>query len=114
MRFHNWIDMRSGVDEQSLTNIFDCQRSLIIDVKFVETLRNYLIQVLIEQLSDSCHGIVKREAFNIIFLKELSYSDCLIFSKFFNQTITEIFNRDLKGLRTWILSKGNWIGRERN
>lgn len=80
MRFHNWVDVRSSVDEQTLADILHSERGLVIYVQFVETLRNYFIQIQIKLLRDPRHRIVKRDALNIIFLKEVFDSPGLILS----------------------------------
>ena len=103
MRFHNWVDVCSSIDKQSLADILHSERGLVIYVQFVETLRNYFIQILIKQLRDPRHRILKRDALNIILLKEVSDSARLVLSEFLNQALAQVLNRNLKGVLAWML-----------
>ena len=86
-----------------MADILHSERGLVIYVQFVETLRNYFIQILIKQLRDPGHRILKRDALNIILLKEVSDSACLVLSKFLNQALAQVLNRNLIGGLTWVL-----------
>ena len=66
--------MRPSIDQQALSNIFDRQSCLIVYIEFVKALGNNFVQILVEQLADPHHSILKCNALDVIIFKEISYS----------------------------------------
>lgn len=94
MRFENLVYMGPRIDKQALPDILDCQGGLLSNVKFVEALSDYLVQVFIKKLSHAHQSILERETSQLIFIEVLPDSLSLVFAEFFGETLVEVFDWD--------------------